>query len=515
MTDERDVILRADAAWTGIAPWVIEQVEIWVRGDRIAWVGRQSERPSSPGAVILDLKGQWLVPGFIDAHVHIYGLDLRDPSGMLNVPLPLRALVASADLRRLLQAGVTAVRCVGNPIGPFLAKAVREKIVPGPHILTSGEGICRTGGAWDAVKWPLEWVQSWNMLTDGPDECVKRVRERIREGAGMIKIGSSTGEHFDHSHAWGDDPNEVLIGYSDEEVKALVDEAHRNRMKVAAHAIGEQAVRQAVLAGVDTVEHGHAIEEDTYKLLADHGTTVVPTMTLPAMRARFGAEKGLAPHLVEIWKKHFEAQLAGMHKLLEYGIPIGCGTDCVGPPYTPHGASNTYEMELLVEGGMTPEQVLISNAVVGRELMGMENDIGALEAGRFADIVALAGDPRQNIKLVRSPRFVMKEGVIYLRAARDGAHEAEGRELPRTDLEPGALFTEAAGLLGDLEHARAHAEGREHVHYGHDAAGAGAHSHGHSHQHSHHHPHDHAHGHHHGAHAPGAKADYDLLGRPH
>ena len=502
-------ILRADAAWTGLESFVIENVEIWIKDDLIEWVGRQGERPASPASQVIDLSGHWLLPGFIDAHVHIYGLDLRDPSGLLNVPLPYRALVATADLRRLLEAGVTAVRCVGNPIGPFLAKAVREHVVPGPHILTSGEGICRTGGAWDAVRWPLEWVKAWGMLTDGPAECIRRVRERIREGAELIKIGSSTGEHFDDSHAWGDDPHETLIGYSDEEVKALVDEAHRNRMKVAAHAIGDHAVRQAVLAGVDTIEHGHAIKEDTYKLLADHGTIVVPTLTLPAMRARFGAEKGLEPHLVAIWQRHLDAQFAGVQKLLEYGIPIGCGTDCVGPPYTPIGSSNTYEMELLVEGGMTPEQVLLSSAVIGRELMGMEDKIGALAAGRFADIVALAGDPRQNIKLVRDPRFVMKEGVIYVHKAGhlDPKEEATANRTSTEEASIGDWTPQAAAeLLSEVEHARAHAEGRAHAHVGHNH-----HSHGHGHSHTHHHGHNHDHAH---AHAPGAKPIYDGFGRP-
>lgn len=492
-------ILRADAAYTALGGQVIDRPEIWVEGERIAWIGRQGERPAGDDCRVVDLSGHWLVPGFIDSHVHIFGVDFKDPAALLNVPLPLRTLVASQDLMKLLQIGVTAVRCVGNPIGPFLVRAIREKIVPGPHMITTGEHICRTGGPWDPIAWPAEWVESWNMLTDGVDECIKRVRERARQGCQLIKIGGSVGEHLDFSHAWGDNPYDEMAAYSDEEVKALVDEAHRNRMTVAVHAIGDAAVRQALRLGVDTIEHAHGSSEDTYRMIADQGVTVVPTLTLPAQRARFGAARGLAPHLVALWEKHLAIQFTSLELALKHGVKLAVGTDCIGPPHTPMD-SNTYEMELMVEGGMTPEQVLEACYVQGREVMGLANDIGALDAGRFADIVALPGDPRRDIKRVREPRFVMKQGIVYRDEGGRVARTAAEQDGPEREADMLARLS-AASFLADVEHKRAHVAGHEHVHL--DGAG-----HGHAH-HGHAHPHGHSHV------APTEGLSIEIYGRPH
>jgi imidazolonepropionase-like amidohydrolase len=483
MAGENRYVLRASAAYTALDGSILNSPEIWVKGARIEWIGRQGERPLAADCKLVDLNGHWLVPGFIDSHVHVFGVDFKDPAALLNVPLPIRTMVASRDLMSLLQSGVTAIRCVGNPIGPFLVRAIRERVIPGPHMITTGEHICRTGGPWDPIHWPVDWVESWNMLTDGIDECIKRVRQRARQGCQLIKVGGSAGEHLDFSHAWGDDPYNTVIGYSDAEMVALVEEAHRNKMRVAAHCIGDESVRQALRVGVDTIEHAHGSSEETYRMIADKGVTVVPTLTLPALRARLGAERGLAPHLVQIWEKHLAIQFASLELALKHNVKLGVGTDCIGPPHTPMG-SNTYEMELLVEGGMTPEQVLEACYVQGRELMGMEKDIGALEIGRFADIVALAADPRNDISEVRKPVFVMKEGVVYL----DGGNLLATGRGAETDAEMIGRLS-AAALLAEVEHLRAHADRHEHMHL--DPAAAHVHQHGHHHHHGHHaHSHD-------------------------
>lgn len=497
MADENCYVIRASAAYTALAGAVLDNPEIRVSNGRIEWIGRQGERPLAANDRLIDLAGYWLAPGFIDAHVHVFGIDFKDPAALLNVPLPIRTMVASRDMMSLLLAGVTAIRCVGNPIGPFLVRAIRENVIPGPHMITTGEHICRTGGAWDPIQWPVEWVESWDMLTDGVDECIKRVRQRARQGCQLIKVGGSVGEHLDFSHAWGDDPDKNLVGYSDAEMIAMVEEAHRNKMRVAAHAIGDEPVRQALRVGVDTIEHAHGSSEDTYRMIADKGVTVVPTLTLPALRARLGAQRGLALHLVKVWEKHLAVQFASLELALKHKVKLGVGTDCIGPPHTPMG-SNMYEMELLVEGGMTPAEVLEACYVQGRELMGMEREIGALEPGRYADIVALAGDPRDDISRVRKPVFVMKGGVVYLdggnRLSRDLGAETEAEAIQRLS---------AAALLAEVEHLRAHADGRTHMHV--DSAEAHPHHHGHRHHHD-----GHAH-----SHGNGAPPSISFEGRPH
>ena len=421
-----DRILRADWGWTGDAPERIERIEIWIEKGAIIWAGRQHERPHPPGCEVVDLSGHWLLPGLIDSHMHLFGVDLADPTALINWPLPYRAVFATADLSRLLEAGITAVRCMGSPIGPFLARAVRDGIVPGPHILAAGQWICPRGGTWDRLGWPQDWIESWGMFADGVDEVRQRVRERAREGAGLIKIAGSSGEYADNHHPWGDDPYKSLLCYSDEEMQAAVAEAHKNGLKIGSHCIGDAAVRQAVLAGVDTIEHGHAISDDTYRLLADHGTTVVPTLAFPATRARFGAAHGLSEKVVGNWSRHLAVQFESLRRAMHFGVTIGCGSDFIGPPLTPHG-QNAYELELLVEGGMTPEQALTAAIVVGRRIMGRETEIGALAAGRSADIIAVAGNPLENISILRDVRFVMKGGHVYVNKAKAASAASRGR----------------------------------------------------------------------------------------
>uniref|UniRef100_UPI0022EA7F23 amidohydrolase family protein n=1 Tax=Falsiroseomonas oryzae TaxID=2766473 RepID=UPI0022EA7F23 len=277
-------ILRAAGAWTGRDAAVVAPAELHVEAGRIAWLGRPGEGPAPDGATLIDLGDHWLTPGFVDAHLHLWGLDLSDPSALWNWPQAFRAARAIADLRALLDAGITAVRCCGGPLGPPLARAVQEGVVPGPHIVAAGEFICSRAGTWDHAAWPQRWVEELGMYADGPEEVRRRVRERIRQGADFIKVGGSVGEHTDALRPWGDDPARLRLAYADEEVHAAVAEAHRNGLRVATHAIGEAAVRQAVEAGVDSVEHGHGITADTARRLADRGTWLVPTLALPALR---------------------------------------------------------------------------------------------------------------------------------------------------------------------------------------------------------------------------------------
>jgi imidazolonepropionase-like amidohydrolase len=403
-------VLRADWAWTGSSPAVIERPEIQVEGGRISWVGRQGERPDEQGARLIALDGQWLLPGFIDAHLHLFGLDFSDPTALWTWPIALRAARASADLGHLLGAGITAVRCLGSPLGPPLARAVRSGYVRGPHIAAAGEFICSRSGTWDPAIWPLRWAEELGMFADGVEGCRHRVRERVRAGADFIKICGSVGQHDDRLRAWGNDPSRLRLPYANEEVGALVDEAHRHGLSVASHCIGDAAVRQALDAGVDTIEHGHGISEETCRRMVDAGAILVPTLSLPAWRTRHGAAEGLPPDAIAAWQRHADVQARSMERALRYGVRIAAGTDFVGPPSTPLGA-NACEMEFLVAAGMTPEQALEASIVVGREVMGMADSIGMIAAGRCADIIALPGDPRRDISLVRQVAFVLQGGV--------------------------------------------------------------------------------------------------------
>ena len=400
------IVLRAEAAWTGERAPPVEKAELHVAGGHIAWLGRQGERPLPEGARVIELGGQWLLPGFVDAHLHLWGLDLSEPSALWNWPQAYRAARAVADLGALLAAGVTAVRCCGGPLGPSLARAVREGVVPGPRIVAAGEFICSRAGTWDHAAFPQRWTEELGMYADGPEECRRRVRERLRQGADFIKIGGSVGEHTDTLRPWGDDPARLRLSYSDEEVRTVVEEARRNGLRVATHAIGEAAVAQAVAAGVHSVEHGHGIAEETARRMAGEGIWLVPTLSLPAVRAE-RAPPSVAAH----WQRHREAQWRSLEIALRHGVRIAAGTDFVGPPFTPLGP-DAMEMELLAEAGMAPEQALLAGTARGADLLGLGDQAGILAPGRVADIVAVPGDPRRDITLVRRVGFVMAAGAV-------------------------------------------------------------------------------------------------------
>ncbi|EHM03509.1 amidohydrolase family protein [Acetobacteraceae bacterium AT-5844] len=406
----RPTVLRAAAAWTGeggpVFPAIGRKVELHIEAGRITWLGREGERPAPPAAILQDLGDAWLLPGFIDAHLHLWGLDLSDPSALWNWPMAYRAARAVADLGRMLEEGVTAVRCLGGPLGPSLARAVQEGVVRGPHIVAAGEFICSRAGTWDHAAFPQHWVESLGMYADGADACRQRVRERIRQGADFIKVGGSVGEHTDALRPWGNDPARLRLSYSDGELAVLVEEAHRNGLRVASHAIGDEAVRQALECGVDTIEHGHGISDETARRMADRGALLVPTLSLPALRVRHPVK-----HVAEGWQRHRDAQRASLQLALRHGVRIAAGTDFVGPPGSPLGPS-MMELELLVEAGLTPEQALVAGTAGGAEALGMQHRIGRLAEGFEADMVALPGDPRADIGLVRQVRFVMKGGEV-------------------------------------------------------------------------------------------------------
>jgi imidazolonepropionase-like amidohydrolase len=180
---------------------------------------------------------------------------------------------------------------------------------------------------------------------------------------------------------------------------------------VASHCIGDTAVRQALDAGVDTIEHGHGITGETCRRLADSAAILIPTLALPAWRARNGAAEGVPPDGIAGWQRHAAVQRRSLQLARHHGVRIAAGTDFVGPPSTPHGP-NACEMELLAEAGMTPEEALTACIAVGREAMGMGNTIGMLAAGRRADVIALPGDPRRDIWLVRRVTLVMRDGMV-------------------------------------------------------------------------------------------------------
>jgi imidazolonepropionase-like amidohydrolase len=403
-------VLHAAKLWDGTGAAPITDAVVVVTGDRITAVGRASNVTVPAGARRLDLGSATLVPGFIDAHVHLIGRTLSDPGAdqqTVKDYASYGAILGVVHARQTLLAGFTSVRNLGAPNFDDMAlrQAIDADAVPGPRMEAAGYAIGITGGHCDDNRWKpgLDDRDYRTGVADGPDEGRKAVRYQIKYGADVIKICASGGVLSD-----GDAVN--ASQYTLEEMKAIVDEARKLGRKVAAHAHGVASIKLAVEAGVTSIEHGSFLDEEGAQLMAAHGTFLVPTLSAGevvedlAKSGRltgFRAQKGLVAA---------QAMRNAVKLAVRDHIPIALGTDAaVGE----HGA-NAREFRLMVDwGGMTPTQALVAGTSNAAKLLGWEDRVGTLEANKLADIVAVPGDPTSDITVTERPVFVMKGGKIY------------------------------------------------------------------------------------------------------
>jgi imidazolonepropionase-like amidohydrolase len=404
-------ILRAAASLDVEAGRLTDAVAVTVDGNRI--VGVEDAEPPG-GYEVIELGELTLMPGMIDVHIHFWVL--LEPGALWTQPLleseAYWALSSVRDAWDLLNAGFTAVRCLGSFGGVVLTRAVDEGLIPGPRIVPAGKFIYQRDGTWDPRTLPEEWMERLDLYADGEDECRRIVRRRIRGGSRVIKIGLSGPRVGDFLRNWGDDPFDQRPNYTLREVQAMVAEAHQAGLKVSAHAIGDAAVRLAIEGGIDTIEHAHGISEDTRRALKGSTATVVPTLTAFEGWVRNGPAAGLPPRVLEIGQLHYEVQVASFKRLVDLGVNMAVGTDAIGAPLTPH-SENANEYELMVKHGMEPADVLRAGLVNGAEVVGLKDEVGTLQPGRLADIIAVEGNPLRDITALRRVRFVMKNGHVY------------------------------------------------------------------------------------------------------
>jgi imidazolonepropionase-like amidohydrolase len=379
---------------------VLTNQAIVIQDDKIEKVAPASEISASANATVIDLPNATVLPGLIDAHTHLtynpqFGYE------RLAISVPREALTGARNARITLNAGFTTVRNVDarGYSDVALRDAINAGDVPGPRMLVSGPALSITGGHCDNDLLPYEYHATADGTADGVEQVQHKVREVIKYGADLIKVCATGGVL-----SKGDDPN--ASQYTLEEMKAIVADAHRLGRKVAAHAHGAQGVIWASEAGVDSVEHGHLMNDEAIATLKKNGTYLVPTLYLVDWH------RENAGTLPEFARKKMELVSAtgksNAKKAFQAGVKIGLGTDAA---VYPHGL-NAHELAVYVSLGMTPLQAIQTATINDADLLGWPDKVGTIEPGKWADIIAVDGDPLQDISTLQHIKFVMKGGEV-------------------------------------------------------------------------------------------------------
>jgi imidazolonepropionase-like amidohydrolase len=376
--------------------------EILVQGERIVEVGTSVKHPT--GSEVIDLGDRTLLPGLIDAHVHLFLHPGAEDLQTVQESVPQRTITATLAARDDLTAGFTAERDMGTEgagsADTAVRNAINEGLIPGPRLRISGNAINILGGHEDAIGYnPEQRVLPNANYANSADELIAVMRQQFKEGADFIKI-YETG------------PDSIREGkfttpyqYTEAQLEAAVTEAARVGRRVAVHATGEPGTLFAAQAGVASVDHADQLSDETMRLMKEKQIFAVPTFTIFEYFAEHAASsaQGAREHQMLEWKaEEFKKQIAA-------GVPMAVGSD-VGP--FPHG-TQAREFVLMVKYGMSPLAVLQADMLNGAKLLGWDGQIGALEPGYLADVIAVPGDPLQDIEVLQKVGFVMKGGVVY------------------------------------------------------------------------------------------------------
>ena len=381
---------------------MVKPGEVLIEGERIVEVGSSVKRPA--GAELIDLGDRTLLPGLIDAHIHLFLHPGAEDLQTVEESVPQRTIMATLAARDDLMAGFTAERDMGTEGAGSADTAVRNAIdegkIPGPRLRVSGNAINILGGHEDAIGYnPAQHVLSNADYANNADELVAVMREQFKEGADFIKI-YETGADSVHDGKFS-----TPYQYTESQLEAAVKEAARLGRRVAVHATGEPGTLFAAQAGVASIDHADQLSDETMRLMKERQIFAVPTFTI----FEYFAEHAATPAQSAREHQTLDLKIQEFRKQIAAGVPMAVGSD-VGP--FPHG-TQAREFVLMVKYGMSPLAVLQADLLNGAKLLGWEGQIGSLEPGYLADVVAVAGDPLQDVGVLSNVSFVMKGGLVY------------------------------------------------------------------------------------------------------
>lgn len=379
---------------------VIEKGTVAIEGRNFAFVESKNRFRPSKKDTIFDIPGKTILPGLIDTHVHLCLDGTSDPvTSFSKEPISTITLKTARHARLTLEAGVTTVRDLGGKdyIDIAIRDAIESKLIQGPRVICSGKLICMTGGhGWE-----------FGREANGTDGVREAVREQLKAGANLIKM-MATGGIMTKGVAPGS------TQFTLEELMAGVEEARKAGRRTASHAQGTEGIKNALLAGIDSVEHGFFLDDEAIELMLERKAYFVPTLSATYHILRVGTKGGVPAFAVEKVKLAMKSHVESVTKAYKARVPIALGTDA-GTPLNHHG-ENLKELELLVEVGFTPMEAIVAGTKTASEVLGLEKEIGTLEKGKLADLIVVDGNPLEDIGLLQRKDkilVIMKDGHFY------------------------------------------------------------------------------------------------------